>query len=127
MLTAKEIQKYSKLTMPKLKAKAQAVFNKWIRERDKGQPCISCNSGQPNQACHYLSQGHHSALRFNEDNCHLGCVKCNLFLHGNLVNYRKGLIKKIGEERVLALENTRKAAHKWDRLELIAIIEKYKL
>lgn len=111
----------------RLRAKAQAVFNKWIRERDKGQPCISCNSGQPNQAGHYLSQGHHSALRFNEDNTNLQCVRCNLFLHGNAIGYRKGLIKKIGEERVLALENTRKAAHKWDRLELISIIEKYKL
>lgn len=125
-MDSKTIQKYSKYSVAELRKKAQKVFNAWIRKRDEGLPCISCGSGTPTQACHYLSQGHHSALRYNEDNTHLGCIKCNLFLHGNLINYRKGLVKKIGEDKVIALENTPRQAYKWDKFSLIAIIEKYK-
>ena len=125
-MDSKTIQKYSKYSVAELKTKAQRVFNAWIRKRDEGLPCISCGSGTPTQACHYLSQGHHSALRYNEDNTHLGCIRCNLFLHGNLINYRKGLVKKIGEDKVIALENTPRRPYKWDRYSLIAIIEKYK-
>ena len=120
------IQRYSKYSLAELKTKAQKVFNAWIRKRDEGLPCISCGSGTPTQACHYLSQGHHSALRYNEDNTHLGCIKCNLFLHGNLINYRKGLVKKIGEARVQSLEDYPKTAHKWNRFDLIIKIEDYK-
>ena len=125
-MDSKTIQKYSKYSVAELRKKAQKVFNAWIRKRDEGLPCISCGSGTPTQACHYLSQGHHSALRYSEDNVHLGCIRCNLFLHGNLINYRKGLVKKIGEDKVIALENTPRQAYKWDKFSLIAIIEKYK-
>ena len=38
-------------------------------------------------------------------NCHSQCVKCNRYLSGNVVEYRKGLIEKIGADRVLQLEN----------------------
>jgi len=127
-LDANTIQKYSKYSVAKLKAKAQTVFNKWIRERDKGSPCISCGSGIPTQAGHFYSAGHHNQLRFNEDNCHLQCVRCNMFLSGNLLNYRIGLIKKIGIVKVTELDliASIKRAHKFDRFTLITIILKYK-
>ena len=124
-MTAAQIQKFSKLSTAKLKAKAQTVFNKWIRIRDSGLPCISCGTGQVAQAGHYLSQGHHSALRFDELNTNGQCIRCNLFLHGNLIGYRKGLVRKIGEAAVVGLECTRKKAHRWDRFTLIDIILKY--
>jgi hypothetical protein len=40
---------------------AQIVFNKWIRERDNGQPCISCGKEIKGvkHASHYLSSGGH--------------------------------------------------------------------
>ena len=125
-MKAETIQKYKKDGLPKLKVKAQVAFNKFIRARDKDLPCISCGTGRVAQAGHYLSQGHHSALRYNEDNTNGQCVRCNLFLHGNLINYRAGLIRKIGEDRVIDLENFPKKAHVWDRFTLIEIIEKYK-
>ena len=105
--------------------KAQTVFNAWIRERDKDKGCISC--GAPgNQAGHYFSQGHHSALRFNEMNTNLQCTKCNMYLSGNLINYRAGLVKRYGEQKVLMLENSgARATKKWTRIELIAIIQHY--
>jgi len=128
-MTSETIQKYSKYSTPKLKLKAQTVFNAWIRKRDEGLACISCGSYNTAHASHYLSAGNYSFLRFHEDNVHLSCLKCNTFLHGNLIEYRKRLIVKIGIERVEYLENMA-AIHrttKNDRFAYIEIIEKYKL
>jgi hypothetical protein len=53
---------------------AQQVFNKFIRVRDKGLNCISCNKPcKKENAGHYYSQGGHSNVRFDEDNVHLQC------------------------------------------------------
>lgn len=111
-------------TLPQLLKKAQEVFNRFIRERDKDFGCISCGAGV-DHAGHYLSQGHHSALRFNEVNTNGQCLRCNNFLHGNLIKYRQGLVKKVGEQKVLLLENNKNTIKKWSRTELLAIIQLY--
>jgi hypothetical protein len=113
------------LPLPKLKKKAQAVFNTYIRLRDDSKGCISC--GKPiKHAGHYFSAGHHSALCFNEVNTNGQCVRCNRYLSGNLINYRVGLVKRYGEKKVLLLEWAAKKPHKrWKRIELIAIIQYY--
>lgn len=127
-MTSDQIQKYNKYPTPKLKLKAQTVFNAFIRKRDEGLPCISCGSYNTAHASHFMSAGNYNYLRFNEDNVHLSCVKCNTFLHGNLIEYRKRLIQKIGQERVeyLELMGTIHRTTKNDRYFFIEIIEKYK-
>ena len=86
----------------------QTIFNKFIRLRDAGLPCISC--GHPNDgsrqfhASHYKSVGGNPALRFDEANCHSACSICNNWLSGNLIPYRVALIKKIGQSEVDRLE-----------------------
>ena len=115
------------ITLPKLKKKAQDVFNKWIRERDKDSGCISCN-GETQQAGHYFSSGHYSSLTFSELNVNGQCVRCNMFLHGNLIQYRMGLVYRYGEREVHQLEqDSRYGVKKWSREELEEIIKKYKL
>ncbi len=113
------------MTIPKMIAKAQKVFNAWIRERDRDKGCISCGA-MVTEAGHYRSAGHYTSLRFNEVNTNGQCTRCNCFMHGNLINYRSGLVKRIGEEKVLMLENV-PAYKKWSRFELEAIINEYKL
>lgn len=112
--------------LPKMLAKAQTVFNKWIRERDKEKGCISCN-GPVEQAGHYFSQGHHSALRYNEMNTAGQCIRCNMYLSGNLIKYRQGLVKRYGEKEVLRLEQMAEIHRKWkwERFDLENIIIKY--
>ncbi len=123
-----------KLTpLPKLLQKAQAVFNAHIRKRDEKLGCISCG-GEVQQAGHYFSQGQHSALRFGLPHTHAyhntngQCIRCNMFLHGNLIKYRQGLVNRFGEEYVKELEaeaeNNR--LKKWSRDELEIIILTYK-
>ena len=118
----------SKLSTPKLKIKAQQVFNEYIRARDFGKPCISCGSMNTSQASHFYSAGKYSLLRFNEDNVHLACLRCNYFLHGNLIPYRENLIKKIGIELFEKLEllSKIKAPVKNDRFLFQEIIDTYK-
>lgn len=85
---------------------AQAAFNKFIRERDAHLPCISCGRFHTGayDAGHYRSVGAQPALRFHEDNVHRQCVPCNQHKSGNVVEYRLGLIARIGAERVAFLE-----------------------
>ena len=114
------------ITLPQLKAKAQTTFNKFIRERDKELGCISCGN-KIDHAGHYFSSGHYSALSFDEDNVHGQCLKCNNFLHGNLINYRMGLVDRYGDKFVIKLESKSKnKLYKYSREELQDIINKYK-
>lgn len=87
---------------------AQAVFNKFIRLRDAQKNCISCERklGAKFDAGHYKSVGAHPELRFSEVNTNGQCVFCNQHLSGNLINYRAGLIRRIGLAEVERLEGT---------------------
>ncbi len=114
------------IPLPKLLKKAQIVFNRFIRLRDQSKGCISCGT-EVTEAGHYYSQGHHSALRFNEVNTNGQCTRCNCFLHGNLIKYRDGIIKRHGKDKLLLLEIAviRQAVKKWSRVELEFIIRHY--
>ena len=86
---------------------AQKEFNAYIRERDHGLECISCNATDPLRwdAGHYRSRGAASHLRFNENNTQKQCSKCNVHLSSNAVDYRIKLVARIGLAAVEALEN----------------------
>ena len=107
---------------------AQQIVNKYIRERDKGNNCISCQKpiNGVRHASHFLSAGGHSAIRFHEDNIFVSCYKCNVMLSGNQIAYRKVLIQKIGVERVEWLEENGSIAKKWSLEEIKEITTKYK-
>jgi hypothetical protein len=88
----------------------QVAVNAYVRYRDEGKPCISCGNLPENKlggtmdAGHYRSRGSASHLRFNTLNIHAQCVKCNRYESGSAISYRLGLMDKIGEDLVLALE-----------------------
>jgi len=97
----------------KLKSRAdhlqdtQRAFNAWIRQRDIGQPCISCGTTADVQYCagHYRTTAACPELRFEPLNVHLQCNRnCNMGKSGNLLGYRPRLIEKIGIEAVEWLE-----------------------
>lgn len=89
----------------------QIAFNAYIRLRDQiaGHACISSGkpldwSGNAVDAGHYRSVGSAPHLRFDERNCHAQSKQDNRFLSGNAVDYRIGLIARIGLEAVDVLE-----------------------
>jgi len=90
---------------------AQAAFNKWIRERDFGKPCISCgviekprSHGSHFDCGHYRSTGAAPNMRFVAYNAAGQCVRCNRELSGNAVEMRKGMVLRFGKERVEQIE-----------------------
>lgn len=119
-------------TLPDLKADAQQAFNAFIRERDADKPCICC--GQPlwsgdvggaYDCGHYRSVGSAPHLRYDERNAHAQRKQCNRWGAGRAVDYRIGLIARIGAEAVEALESDNRVK-KWTRDELIAIRDEYR-
>lgn len=111
---------------------AQREFNKFIRLRDHGRACICC--GQPLGASevggkydcgHYRSVGSAPHLRFDERNAHGQNKQCNRYGAGRAVDYRRGLIARLGAEAVDALEADQ-ATRKYTVADLKAIIAKYR-
>lgn len=118
-------------TIPDLIKEAQHAFNAYIRLRDQAKSCICCgkpyaesNIGGSYDCGHYRSVGSASHLRFNEDNAHGQRKYCNQWGAGRAVDYRIGLIQRIGLERVEALENNN-TPKKWTREELREIKATY--
>lgn len=121
-------------SLAELTRAAQTVFNAYVRARDANQPCICCGRTETGvdglgshgwDAGHYRSTGSASHLRFNEDNCHRQLVYCNRHGAGRAVDYRIGLIARIGLERVEALEADNQP-RKWTREELIELRATYR-
>lgn len=111
---------------------AQQAFNEFIRWRDRvaGHACISSGrpldwSGNQTDAGHYRSVGAAPHLRFNELNCHAQSKMDNRFLSGAAVDYRIGLIKRIGLEAVEMLESDN-MVKRYTIEELKAIKEEYR-
>ncbi|CAI1837413.1 Bacteriophage Lambda NinG protein [Serratia grimesii] len=105
----------------------QRVFNDFIRERDRDEPCISCGTYQAYEwhAGHFRTVAKASQLRYSEDNANKQCHSCNTHLSGNINPYRVNIVAKIGLERVMALENDNKP-HRYTRDELEAIRKRYR-
>ena len=119
------------ITISKLTAKAQKVFNAYIRKRDSEDgyfTCISCGQTKTTDlmdAGHYVPVKGSSALRFDEYNVNGECKACNGFDQFHLIGYRRNLIDKVGERKVMELEMQHRLIKKWSRTELSEIIEKY--
>lgn len=115
---------------------ARVAFNRFIRERDNGQPCISCDTygtdreafnGGYWDAGHFRTVGAAPELRFNELNVHRQCKSCNSGVKrkGKSVRvvhdperamtiraqYRERLIRRIGLENVEWLEGPHEPKH----------------
>jgi hypothetical protein len=106
---------------------AQTAFNAFIRERDKDLPCISCGRHHAGQshAGHYKTTAAHPELRFSEIQVWKQCAPCNNHLSGNIIEYRKGLLERIGQEKLDWIEGAHPPA-KLTIVEIIAIKEKYR-
>jgi hypothetical protein len=114
--------------LPALKKRAQQAFNAFIRERDAGKPCICCGAWPHpggTDAGHYRSVGSAPHLRFVEANVHAQAKQCNKWGGGRAVDYRIGLIARIGLEAVEALEADQAQRH-YTRDQLIEIAGKYR-
>jgi hypothetical protein len=126
----KKIIKDKIKTLSEYERDAKKSFQHWIRLRDQNLPCISCGNSKTNDWAggHFYSAGMYSGFMFDESNVHKQCnTHCNKHLSGNLLEYRKGLIKRYGEDFVTNLDNISdsKRNYKFTKEELIAKKLKY--
>lgn len=113
-------------------AEAQREFNRWVRARDDGRPCICCGEPmQPNRfggsvdAGHYLSVGSAEHLRFHELNVNSQRKNCNRPGGTTRAKFRAGMIARFGIEAVEQLEADQ-APRKYTVDELKAIRDRYR-
>ena len=107
------------------------VFQFYVRLRD-AMPggacrCISCGRVVPFdkiQAGHFRSRKHMST-RWSEYNVNGECFSCNCIDGDHLLDYRRNLIRKIGEQRVQWIESYCHETQKWSDFELQLMIKDY--
>ena len=108
----------------------EAVFNKFIRLRDKDKGCVSCDkkAGQFKlTAGHFWNAGNYSFLRFNEWNVHGQCwFDCNKNKHGNVNEYRLRITERITKEQLKWLDDNRHNPQKLTIEEIKEKIKEYK-
>jgi hypothetical protein len=125
-------------------SEAQTEVNKYIRIRDIFEPCIACNKAREVieaeqswkvggcwDAGHFQSRGAKGQLRFVLFNINKQCKSCNA---GSSkfsakaatvdANYKANLIKKIGIEKVEALENNNAIDHRKKDIDYLKRVKK---
>ena len=120
-------------TISKLKKKLDAIFSLYIRLRDATEEgvvqCFTCSrighykSGMQNG--HFQSRRHHST-RWNETNCQVQCVGCNMFKSGEQYKFSLALDGKYGEGTSEYLEHTARTIMKFSRIDYEEKISYYK-
>ena len=117
-------------TIQELIKATQIIFNKYIRLRDKGQVCISCQRKLKEgnvDAGHMWSAGGHSNLRFNEFNVNAQCSRpCNKDKAGDINNYRLGFVERYGIEKLNEIDSLAKIERKFTKEELKELMQIYK-
>ena len=90
-------------SVSKLKKELDKWFSLYIRLRDATNEglcqCFTCGKVdhyKKLQCGHFMSRRHHST-RWNEVNCQVQCVKCNLFGQGEQYKFGLNLDSKWGE------------------------------
>lgn len=112
---AKAAQKERMKTRTEWLNEAQAVFNQYIRLRDSHLGCVSCGINTNDvqyHAGHYRTRKAAPQLRFDERQVFKQCSTCNNHLSGNLINYRRELLNRIGAAELERIE-TDNSQSKW--------------
>jgi len=123
-----------KKTVSKLKKELDKWFSLYIRLRSANEygmcQCITCG-----KVGHYkkdgMQNGHfqsrkHLSTRFDEENCQVQCVKCNVYSWGEQYKFSLALDGKYGEGKAKELQYLAKTTLKISRVEYEEKISYYK-
>ena len=120
-------------TISKLKKELDKFFSLFIRLRDATDEglvqCFTCG-----KVSHYKSgmqNGHfqsrkHLATRWDEENCQVQCVGCNMFKAGEQYKFSVALDSKYGEGKAEELQLTARTIMKVSRIDYEDKISYYK-
>lgn len=116
-----------KKTVSKLKKDLDAVFSKYIRQRDN-HICFTCGlkmEANRSQNGHFVPR-QYNATRYDERNCNAQCYACNMLYNGQPTEYALRLQAKYGDGIIKQLNDLRRTTKQFFIPELEALIEKYK-
>lgn len=122
---------FCNLFSSKMKEKLDRIFSKYIRLRDANDygivKCYCCGKllhWKKSQNMHFIPR-QHMATRFDEVNCHAGCVKCNYYDNGNIEQYTLHLKKDYGDDIVERLVLKKNQGRKFSKFEYQELIKHY--
>lgn len=110
---------------------ADKWFSRFIRLRDSEagySRCCTCGTIKLTKSmdCGHYIKRQHKATRFNEINCQTQCKHCNNFEQGADIKFRKFLVDKYGEDKVILLESQKHKTSKLGKFEIEIISNEYK-
>lgn len=108
-----------------LRKKADAIFSRYIRQRDGGQ-CYTCSLKRPwkEMQCGHFVPRQYLSLRYDEVNCHCQCYACNMLYNGQPSVYSLNLQRDFGTDTVRSLEARRREVIRY--FDYQGIIDRYK-
>ena len=118
----------------RLIAKLDEVFSIYIRLRDADKngnvTCFTCGKkeywkGKGMQCGHFMSRKH-LATRWDETNCQVQCVGCNVYKYGEQYKFSVKIDSKYGSGTAEQLHQKTRETVKLDLIDLEMLINTYK-
>ena len=120
------------MSKSKLKKKLDAIFSKYIRwyyaDANGYVECYTCGITKPvkEMQCGHFQSRRHYATRWHTDNCKPQCVKCNMFMQGNIWVYGNKLKAEIGDVKFNELIQLSNTTVKYTQQDYLDMLEYYK-
>ena len=120
-------------SISKLKKELDKWFSLFIRLRDATAEglvqCFTCHKVshyKSGMQCGHFQSRRHLATRFDETNCQVQCVGCNMFKSGEQFKFHINLNAKYGEDTSINLQQKAMQSVKITRVEYQEYISYYK-
>lgn len=128
---AKKLKTKKQKTRQHLVKELDSVFSLFIRLRDcddKGivvcPLCWAKITRKQAQNMHFITRACF-LYRYDEENCHSGCMRCNVFLNGNYIVYTRRMQHKYWVAKVDEMINNRFMIFKIPTQQLVEMIDYY--
>lgn len=116
-----------------IKHTADRIFSLWIRLKAADYrgyvTCVTCGKVDHYKdvdAGHYASRTHMNT-RFDEQNVHVQCKRCNKWLNGNLSAYAAFMISRYEPGIIVEINQRSQIIKKWTRKELQALVKEWRV
>lgn len=125
-------EKKREVTMKVLEARLWKVFSEYIRLRDADHngfcKCFTCSNIRywRDMDCGHGIGRQHKGTKYNEQNNHAQCGKCNGFEGGRMDVYKEEMNRRYGAHTWELMEAAAKKPRKYTRFEIEAMTEHYK-
>ena len=111
--------------------KLDKLFSRYVRQKYANEggwvECVTCRAWMPweqSQAGHFVKRGHH-AVRWDEQNVHPQCPRCNLYLNGAQDEYAAYILNEYGPETLKRLLDAKRVSKRWTVGELREMVDRF--